>query len=574
MKLPLNSLGKRLSSIVLTLCLAASCVYINEELGKEYIPTRHQYDVYVDTIVLKNIRMLPSDSLSGYSSSRIAIGSVYDPTFGISTKSSAFTLIPISNTLDFGQDPEFTQFHFSAVKDTVSFPNSSQEQIIQNINVYALAEEIGENNIYVSSGNNLKIDEEMGRITNGIPLYTGGDSLAFDFSKEFGEMYMNTLRSMTLDSVSNYAEQLPGIYITVDDQTSPGGRINLFDLAIEIQDSYYITGNYAELKFKSTYDERGQIDTSFLFFFGAQDFSIYQEASSYYGSETLTSQYALNLSSHESVDGRIQENAADKIFVEGGGGLKPVFSAKEIRDSCLAIFKRRGGLDKDAVIINKASLILPFNFPTADEAIDRFPAQLSPTCRIRSTDSEDPTKKYVSYAGLTDTSIETENQGDINRSLCCYTPDIGHHVQEILRRTDESSEDSDFEQYDIWLLIMAQEVAESSTSSDQMNDYYSNLLYYSYLNSLYSGYGYGYGYGGYGGYYGGYGDYYGYNNYINYALAAQYSSTQSTSGSTSYQLDRDRYYYGELRGPDANDVELTPRIQITYSVSRTAERTE
>ena len=59
MKLPLNSLGKRLSSIVLTLCLAASCVYINEELGKEYIPTRHQYDVYVDTIVLKNIRMLP-----------------------------------------------------------------------------------------------------------------------------------------------------------------------------------------------------------------------------------------------------------------------------------------------------------------------------------------------------------------------------------------------------------------------------------------------------------------------------------------------------------------------------------
>lgn len=564
MKLSLFRTGRKLSVMMPMLCLAASCVYINEELGKEYIPTRHQYDVYVKEFELKDIKMKPADSLSAYSSSRITIGSVMDPVFGLTTKSSAFTLIPISKELDFGENPVIRQFHFSAVKDTVSFPDASQEQIIQNINVFALDEEIGEDDVYVSSGKNLKIGK---RISNGIPLYTGGDSLSFDFSEEFGQMYIDKLKSMTLDSVSNYVKVLPGIYLSVDDQTSTGGRINLFNLSIEIQDSYYISGSYAELKFTSTYGTRENVDTSFLFFFGAQDMSIYQEAESMYANDTRTPQYALNLSVHQT--GTIPETASDRIYVEGGGGVKPVISAKELTDSCLALFAK-DGINPEAVIINKASLVLPFDFPHEDGAIDRYPVQLSPTCRIRTTDSEDANKKYVSFAGLTDTSIDTEDPGDINRSLCCYTPDIGHHLQEILRLSDD--EDADISQYDIWLLIMALETVEESSSSS-MNDYYSNLLYYNYLNSIYDPYGYGYGgYGGYYGYgYGGYNSYYGYNNYINYALAAQYSSNQS-SGTTTYQLDRDRYYAGILRGPDSDGDGNKPRVRITYSVSKTANR--
>ena len=60
-----------------------SCVEINEELGKEYIPTRHLYDVYTDTIYLTDIRMKNTDKLSGYSSSRITIGSVRDELFAV-----------------------------------------------------------------------------------------------------------------------------------------------------------------------------------------------------------------------------------------------------------------------------------------------------------------------------------------------------------------------------------------------------------------------------------------------------------------------------------------------------------
>ena len=70
-----------------------SCVEINEELGKEYIPLRHQYDVYTETVYLNDISMKRSDKLSGYSSSRITIGAISDE-FGLTTRSSAFRPLP------------------------------------------------------------------------------------------------------------------------------------------------------------------------------------------------------------------------------------------------------------------------------------------------------------------------------------------------------------------------------------------------------------------------------------------------------------------------------------------------
>ena len=200
-----------------------------------------------------------------------------------------------------------------------------------------------------------------------------------------------------------------------------------------------------------------------------------------------------------------------------------------------------------------------------------YPARLSPTCRI-TLENDESEEEQVTYAGLTDASVETENQGDINRSLNCYAPDISHHVQEILRRT----EDSNYSDYDIWLLNMAEEVVETQGSGNsELSDYYRNLMYYDYYNSIYNPYGYG---GYYGGYYGyGYDSYYGMSNYYNYMLAAQYASQSSSSTSVSMQLDNDRYYKCILRGPDADGGlseknKNLPRLIVTYSVSKTSGR--
>ena len=540
---------------------ALSCVEINEELGKEYIPLRHQYDIYTDTIYLQDIRMEKSEKLSGYSSTRITIGAVKDD-FGVTARSSAFTLIPTGKDMDFGTDPHCTQFHFTAVRDTLSWPDENQSGIIQNVNVYKLTEDIGEDAGYIS--NKVVFDEN--RIAP-VTTYWGQDSLSFNFNPSFGDEYLKAMMELQkedkLDSVSVYSKRLPGIYITVDEPIANGGRINMFDLAIQISDSYYVSGNYAELKFRSTYGDRENVDTSFLFFFGAQAMQVYTDSDSYYSDPEQTPQYALNLSSTS--DGSFQ-TGEDKLYIQGGDGVKPVISSQEISEKLLGIFADKG-IDPEGVIIHKASVVLPYEFNEADyDKMYLYPDRLSPTCRI-TVEDEETSEDIVTFAGLTDASVETENQGDINRSTCCYSPDISHHVQEIIRM----DEDREYSEYDIWLLTMANEAAETeSTDNSALSEYYQNLAYYDYYNSLY-----GYGYGGYyGSYYGSYYDsYYGMSNYYNYMLAAQYASTQSSSQSAvSMQLDRDRYYRSVLCGPSAQSEEMRPRLVITYSVSKTADR--
>lgn len=562
------------ASILAVTGSALSCVEINEELGKEYIPVRHQYDVYTDTIYLHDIRQEKPDKLSGYSSSRITIGAVRDES-GFTTRSSAFPLIPTGADMDFGENPVCTQFHFTAVRDTLSWPEENQAHIIQNINVYKLTEPIGEDDGYMVSQDKLKIGERVAPVVT----YFGQDSLSFNFNTGFGQEYIDVLSAMMkdpkkegLDSVSNYVKKLPGIYITADTPSTEGGRINMFELALGIEkDSYYVYGNYAELKFRSKYGNRENVDTSFLFFFGAQDMQVYEDAESKYVTPARTAQYALNLSHSENNMIAAGQTASDRIYVEGGDGVKPVISSKEIKESLTELFSEEG-INPADVIIHKASVVLPYDFNTEDyDKMYLYPARLSPTCRI-TLENDESEEEQVTYAGLTDASVETENQGDINRSLNCYAPDISHHVQEILRRT----EDSNYSDYDIWLLNMAEEVVETQGSGNsELSDYYRNLMYYDYYNSIYNPYGYG---GYYGGYYGyGYDSYYGMSNYYNYMLAAQYASQSSSSTSVSMQLDNDRYYKCILRGPDADGGlseknKNLPRLIVTYSVSKTSGR--
>ena len=154
-------------------------------------------------------------------------------------------------------------------------------------------------------------------------------------------------------------------------------------------------------------------------------------------------------------------------------------------------------------VISRAQISLPFEYDGDYEALGTFfPSVLSPTCRIITEGSG------ASFAGLSDSSASDEDQGSLHRDRLCYSPDVAHHLQQLLRM----EEGTNMSNYDIWLLIMATETETTESTAD--NSYYENLAYYSYLNSLYNGYGYG-GYGGYGYGYSGYG-YGGYNSYYNY----------------------------------------------------------
>lgn len=190
----------------------------------------------------------------------------------------------------------------------------------------------------------------------------------------------------------------------------------------------------------------------------------------------------------------------------------------------------------------------------------KYPDVLSPTVKIVTDNS-------ASYANLTDASISDENQGDINRSLCIYSPDITHHMQEIINRDESSTKYSNF---DIWLLTMAYEVTTTKTSGNSdMSEFYRQMAYNQYYNSMYGGYGGygGYGYGGYG--YGGYGGY-GYDNYSSYytlMMMAQYAGSGSTSTQKEKALDKDRYYNATLVGPTAN-TDNRPKVKITIAIPK------
>ena len=557
---------KKMTVIGAALVCAASCVYVDDNLGQNFIPGDQIYEVRTATFDLDGIRMGYSDSLSAYSSSRITVGAIRDSKFGLTSRSSAFTIVPVVDTIDVGENPRVTQFHFTVSRDTTSVEDEGQTNILQNIYVHRLEHVLDSTYLYTVDLNDKDfIGKET--ITRGIPVYNGGDSLSFNFSDDFAMEMVKLFQEdpdiqMDLDE---YLEKMPGIYIRSDAPATEGGRINMFNCPIEVSDSYYVTGNYAELKIRSDYGTRKDVDTSFLFYFGPQERT------------TDTEQYAFNIcDSHpedrtfliedtENKTRSILYTATDgKIYVEGGNGLKPVISAVEIKN-LLTDHLKEEGLDPDEIIVNKASVILPF-----DEFINSgeydysqnymLPDILSPTCRFsyysESLDNADGERiRYVSYAGLTDASVESENQGDVNLSLSRYSPDISHHVQEVLRASDDSLATG---RYDIWLLVMVNEVITSTNEQQQeMSEYYQNLAYASYYNSLYGGYGYGYGYG-YGGY--GYNSYY--NNYYNYMLAAQYASASAVQEETVAQLDKDRFYRLVINGPAS---ESRPQLTVVYS---------
>ena len=166
---------------VLVIYGAQSCVTRDNSLGSNLVPLSQLYDVYSLEFPLTEISMKVLDSLSGYSNTRMTIGAIRDPEFGLTTRGCALSLVPIADTLDFGRNPKLRYFRFSAARDTFSVADTKEKDIIQNINVYELAKPMD----FTILDLNTPIEHKSGRITDGIPVYNDKDSLTFYFNREF-----------------------------------------------------------------------------------------------------------------------------------------------------------------------------------------------------------------------------------------------------------------------------------------------------------------------------------------------------------------------------------------------------
>ena len=145
-----------LSIIGATLLWSASCVNIDEQLGKNLIPTDRLWEVYTpDALPLNTgeVMLMTADSLSGYSSRRFTFGAINDGELGTCTKATSFTLVPVITDLDLGNVVKIRQFHFSAVRDTLSNLNDNQERMMQNVFVYGLEKALDSTIIYTNALN-------------------------------------------------------------------------------------------------------------------------------------------------------------------------------------------------------------------------------------------------------------------------------------------------------------------------------------------------------------------------------------------------------------------------------------
>ncbi len=567
-----------LPAILAALLCCVSCIDINPEIGGNLVPMDQRYSVFPREALLPagSISTKLTDSLSGYSQSRITIGAIRDGVFGLTRRSSTFTLVPVLDTLDFGNAAaaKVVRFHFAAAADSASVASRDQAYILQQVRVHSLSAPVDPGLDYNCLGTSVSADKSVS-IAKGTPIINGTDSLSFDFTEEYARRFLSLTQS-DLEDFKAYSKKIPGIIISTDDPAAEGGRINIFQLQVGYDSSDEVVyGNFAKLHLKCDYDYDGvpEKDTTFNFIYGLPDFT---DVDSLFlnSSRGQFPEYALNLTEHESAS--MEGVAGQTVSIEGGGGLKPVISALELKHLAESMIRAEGEEDPSNAVVNKASLIFPFPFPADYRDMFKFPQVLSPTCRIRQNDS------LVTFASLTDAASSDENQGEINRSTLCYEPDITYHLQEILKihETPEEGETAAdvtkrrkllSGEYDIWLVITAHETVTTSSSTSEINDYYKMLSYQNYYNSMYyggyGGYG-GYGYGGYG--YGGYGGYGGYYNpYSNYYSMMMYSQMYGAAGSSSSKqdmLDKDRYYCGTLYGPEYPDASLRPRLEFTFSL--------
>lgn len=534
----------RFSALTATLLCCLSCVEISDKIGSNLLPKDQAYNIFVEKVTLDDIDLKMADSLSGFSQTGIVIGAIRDAEGRLSTRNSAMTLIPMNQKLDFGKNPQFKSFHLAIATDSMSVDDERFSRIYQGVRVYELEKPINPTkdfdcNVAVAHGNK--------SIVRNSPMLNGKDSLTIDFSKEYAAKFFS-LTDEDLADAEKYLAKIPGIYLTTDNPVGEGGRFNILELQLTYNaDIGLITGNYASLNFSSEYNGT-QKDTSFLFYLGANDIVNGDSLLNVTASGAYFEQYALNLTGEESVRDR-EGKAEDNIFICGGGGIKPRISALWLKKQVSDMIARKGG-DPETAIINKATLVFPFDFPEDYKQVCKLPRVLSPTTRILT----DTTATFVS---LTDASDETENTGEINRSLLCYQPDFTFHMQTLLSLDDKDLASGD---YDVWLLVMDYFTVATDNSSAELSEYYQQLAYQSYYNNMY---------GGYGGYGGGYG-YDSYTNYYNYMMMAQYASN-NVSVTSSLELDIAKYYRAYLHGPTSADESKRPVLRVTFSIPKETE---
>ncbi len=445
-----------LRSLILTACsclLVFSCITVDKTLGSNYIPDDHKLKMESVSLPLP-VTVKQSDSIQGITSNYYTIGAIRTEKFGTATFGTAGNIAPTSSTIDFGEDPQiisvYLHMNLASIGESGSLNRASitldpsQEGIPQNINVYRLKQEIDSTTLYANS---LKEEHYTKTLLNNKGgVYFGGDTLKLYLDNAFGEEILTASES-ELDTLDLFAKRFPGLYITCDVPAGngEGGRLNLFEAS-----TAHI---FVKYNFKPTWDKTlPRKDTTIALSFG-------------YG-------YALNTASHSSAALETDE-MLEEIPVEGIGGVAPYVDYKSLKE-VISNWARANNYDESKIMVAKASLELPFEYPENLEQIPMlYPTHLFPAYRKQLNDTTDVKYYYL----MDDYNSEENTVGAMNRSLKHYSCDVSATIQKMINKNISELDDT----YSFWMYPLMSET----------DSYYGSVYYYinnfSYFNARING---------------------------------------------------------------------------------------
>lgn len=423
---------------VVAMFMAVSCITVDKTLGDDFISTNQDLPVHTALLDLP-VQVKSSSPLQGLSAGESIFGAIRTEEFGLVQFSTMADICPNMTGWDFGKDPVVKEVYFMAPITGTYVEQDNQSGIPQSISLHRTYKRVDTTTVFNNSITAADYDPQP--LNASEYLYFGGDSLMIYLDNSFGEAILASSQSER-DSLNLFVENYKGLLLksSAPEEGIYGGRENTLSFG---SGAVYILVDY-----QPTWEEGlARRDTIFTLSWGYN--------------------YCVNISEYES--SALQTTEPGEVLpVEGGAGLKPYISHKELKNT-IDNWKAEMGFGDRHVIVAKGELVFPFEIP-ADMDMTKYPSTMYPCNR-----TVDTTYDAKFFYPLEDVNVQGFNIGTQDRSLCQYAMDVPTYIQDIVSK--EKSELN--EEYDLWLMpIFSQTDSYYNTTSYSLDctTYYTGSL--------------------------------------------------------------------------------------------------
>lgn len=417
--------------------IAVSCITVDKTMGEDFISTNQNLPVQTAELDLP-VQLKSSSPLQGLSGGEGIFGSIRTKEFGLVKFSTMADICPNMSGWDFGTNPVIKEVYFLAPVSGTYTTDDNQTGIPQQVTLHRTYKRVDTTTVFNNSITAADYDPEPLNVAES--LYFGGDSLRIVLKKSFAEKILASSQEER-DSLDLFVENFKGILLKTSspEEGVYGGRENTM--------SFGSGAIYIRVDYQPTWDTSlSRRDTIFTLSWGYN--------------------YCLNISEYESEKLETAQPGTE-VAIEGGAGVKPYISHKDLKD-IIGNWKKENGYTDKHVIIAKGALVFPFEIPE-DFDMTKYPTGIYPCNRV-----EDTTFNAKFFNPLSDINVTGFNLGTINRSLCHYMIDIPTYVQDLVSK-DESEID---ESYDIWMMptFATTDSNNNTTYSIDCTTYYTGKI--------------------------------------------------------------------------------------------------